>query len=442
MVDANNNVADTAGSQDAVETNGLPRRTFLLSSVGAGALMGLGSTAALAQSVAPGEELALLSLAEASRRVRSGEVSPVELTQACLARIERLNPSLNAFITVAGEPALASAMDAENEIRAGRWRGPLHGIPIALKDNMDTAGIRTTGASALFENRVPEMDSEVARRLKEAGSVLLGKLNLNEFAYGGSSSATHFGTMHNPWSLDHATGGSSGGSAVAVAASLCFGALGTDTAGSVRMPASHCGIVGLKPTYGRVSTRGVMMLSWTLDHVGPMCRSVEDAALMLNVIAGYDPLEPTASREDVPDYTQALGMATGSLRLGIAGAPYFDDLDAEVASALESAIEVLRGLTAGTQGVELPEATNGGRLWGPEAYAYHLPYFSQSLEKYLPGTRASLERYADADALDYVQARREVDLLRQSIGAVFENVDLLIAPIMRTPAPLLADGGG
>ncbi|MDR2212584.1 MAG: hypothetical protein LBE21_03015, partial [Pseudomonadales bacterium] len=354
------------------------------------------------------EELTALSLAEASRRVRAQEVSPVELTQACLARIERLNPELHAFITVAAEDALAAARRAEAEIRAGNWRGPLHGVPFALKDNMDTAGLRTTGASQLFENRIPTEDSEVARRLKAAGGVLLGKLNLNEFAYGGSSSATYYGTMHNPWNLDHATGGSSGGSAVAIAADLCFAALGTDTAGSVRMPASHCGIVGLKPTYGRVSTRGVITLSWTLDHVGPMAKSVQDAALLLNLIAGYDPLEPTTSQREVPDYTFALDMNTAGLRLGIVRGTYFENLDPEVESALNQAIEVLRSLTAGTQDVTLPQATNGARLWGPEAYAYHLPYFSREPEKYHPSTRASLERYANAPAQDYVEARREV----------------------------------
>jgi aspartyl-tRNA(Asn)/glutamyl-tRNA(Gln) amidotransferase subunit A len=432
------------GEQDnsndvALRDISLSRRTVLLSGLAAA---GSGLIPALSLAQEAGEELTQLTLAEASRRVRAGEVSPVALTQACLARIERLNPKLNAFITVAAEQALSDAARAEQEIRAGNWKGPLHGVPFALKDIMDTAGLRTTGGSELFENRVPTEDSEVARRLKAAGGVLLGKLNLNEFAYGGSSTATHFGTMHNPWNLDHATGGSSGGSAVAVAADLCFGALGTDTAGSVRMPSCQCGIVGLKPTYGRVSTRGVMTLSWTLDHVGPMCKSVEDVALMMNLIAGYDPLEPTTSREAVPDYTRALGTDTKGFRLGIAREGFFDNLDPEVESALTQAIEVLKGLTASMRDVQLPAATSGTRLWGPEAYAYHEPYFKVSPEKFQPSTRTALERYANAPALDYVQARREVDSLRQSIGSVFQDVDLLIAPVMRTPAPLLSEGGG
>lgn len=430
-----------AAATTAPVSPAVSRRDFLATSAGAAALASVGP-AAFAQSTGSNQELTALTLAEASRLVQSGEVSPVELTEACLARIERLNPQLNAFITVAGEQALEAARQAESEIGRGNWRGPLHGIPLALKDNLDTAGIRTTGASELFADRVPAEDSEAARRLKAAGSVLLGKTNLNEFAYGGSSTATYFGTMRNPWNVEHATSGSSGGSGAAIAADLCFGALGTDTAGSVRMPASHCGIVGLKPTYGRVSTRGVMMLSWTLDHVGPMCKSVEDVALLLNVLAGHDPLEPTSSREAVPDYTRTLGTSTANLRLGIPRRSFFDDLHPEVERAINDAIAVLVSLTAGARDVDLPDATSGARLWGPEAYAYHLPWFSQSPEKYLPGTRASLERYAAAPALDYVQARREVDQLRQSIGAVFRDVDLLITPVMRNPAPLLSEGGG
>ncbi len=396
---------------------------------------------AAAQSLAKQDELTGMSLAQVSRKVRAGEVSPVALTQACLARIDRFNPMLNAFITVRHDEALAEARKAETEIREGRSRGPLHGIPIALKDNMDTAGVRTTGASELFKDRVPTEDAEVARRLKAAGAILLGKLNLNEFAYGGSSIVTHYGTMHNPWDLQRATGGSSGGSAAAVAADLCYAALGTDTAGSVRMPSSHCGIVGLKPTYGLVSTRGVLMLSWTLDHVGPMCKTAEDAAMVLGVIAGYDVLEPTSADRPPLDYTRELGKPTAALRLGIPR-KYYEELNPEVAAAITAAIEVLRGMSAGTREIELPEATAGARLWGPEAYAFHRRWITESPERYQPATRASLQRYAKAEALDYVEARREVDLLRRNIGRVFANVDLLVTPMMRVPAPPLADGGG
>ena len=239
---------------------------------------GIGATVSLAAKPVFGEvpDITGMTLKKASDLIRSKTISSVDLTQACLKRIGKYNPELNAFITIAADEAVSAARQLDGELQRGKWRGPLHGVPIALKDNIDTAGIRTTGASELFKDRIPSEDAEVARRLKNAGAILLGKLNLHEFAYGGTSNVTYFGTMHNPWALDRVTGGSSGGPGVAVAADLCFAALGTDTAGSVRMPSSHCGIVGLKPTYGRVSNRGVIVLSWTLDHVGPMCKSVED----------------------------------------------------------------------------------------------------------------------------------------------------------------------
>jgi len=266
-------------------------------------------------------DLALLTVAAASDQVRKKTISPVDLAHACLQRIERLNPLLNAYITVTAEAALTQARELEAEVQRGRWRGPLHGIPVALKDNIDTAGIRTTAASELFKDRVPSEDAEVVRRLKNAGAILLGKTNLHEFAYGGSSSVSYFGPVHNPWALDRIPGGSSGGSAAATAAGLCFGSLGTDTAGSIRLPACYCGIVGFKPTYGRVSNRGVVPLSWTLDHVGPLCRTVEDAALMLGAIAGYDELDPATADTPVPDYNRAFRMQASKLRLGILRTP-------------------------------------------------------------------------------------------------------------------------
>src|SRR5579863_7748972 len=214
------------------------------------------------------------SLSDASQLVRQKLVSPVELTGDCLRQIERLNPKLNAFITITADTALAEARAAEAEIQGGHWRGPLHGIPIALKDIVDTAGVRTTAASALFKDRITIEDAEVVRRLKAAGAVFLGKLNLHECAYGGSSAISYFGPVRNPWNLAYSPGGSSGGSAAAVAAQMCYGAIGTDTGGSIREPASYCGIVGLKPTYGRVSASGVVPLSWSLDHIGPMTRTV------------------------------------------------------------------------------------------------------------------------------------------------------------------------
>ena len=390
-------------------------------------------------------DLAGLSLKRAADLVRSRRASPVELTRACLDRIDRYNGALNAYITVIADRALASAREMEADQQRGAWRGPLHGVPIALKDNIDTAGVRTTGASELFRDRVPPDDAEVARRLKAAGAILLGKLNLHEFAYGGSSTVTAFGTMHNPWALDHVTGGSSGGPGVAVAADLCYASIGTDTAGSVRMPSSHCGIVGLKPTYGRVSTRGVMTLSWTLDHVGPMCKSVEDVALMMNVIAGYDDADPTTVDVPVPDYLRALKQPTSKLRLGTPRQPFYGNLDPDVAKAIEAALDVLRRLTAGASDVALPASGNPATVWGPEALVYHSKWIAESPEKYQPGTRAQLQRSMAAKATDYVRARRQIEVLRREIKSVFAGVDLLITPTMKTPAPLLNGsnpGGG
>ncbi len=367
------------------------------------------------------------SLQQVSDLIRKKSASPVELTQECLKRIEKLNPSLNAYITVMSEQAMAQARALEAERQGGKWRGPLHGIPIGLKDLIDTAGIRTTAASAIYANRVPTEDAEVVRRLKAAGAVLIGKLNMHEFAYGGTSVASHYGPVHNPWKLDRIAGGSSGGSAAAVAAELCYGALGSDTGGSIRQPAAFCGITGLKPTYGRVSTRGVIPLSWSLDHIGPMCRTVADAALLLNAIAGYDPLETTSIDVPVPDYTRALHERISGLRLGIPRSVFFEQLDPEIAAAVSKAIEVLGKMTAGARDVTLPSYQTLPVV-GAEAYAYHLDYLSKTPELYQPSTRARLEGGAKVTAVAYINARRELDRLRRAIREVFSSVDLLITP--------------
>jgi aspartyl-tRNA(Asn)/glutamyl-tRNA(Gln) amidotransferase subunit A len=319
-----------------------------------------------------------------------------------------------------------------------------NGIPIALKDNIDTAGIRTTAASELFKDRVPSEDAKVVRRLKNAGAILLGKTNLHEFALGGTSSVSYFQPVHNPWALDRIPGGSSGGSAAAVAAGLCFGSLGTDTAGSIRIPACYCGAVGFKPTYGRVSNRGVVPDSWTLDHVGPLCRTVEDAALMLGVIAGYDPLDTTTVNTPVFDYNRAFKMRVSKLRLGVPRTPFFDGLDPEIAKAVAAAVEVLRTLTAAVGEATLPPAPFVEllmRVQSVEAYAYHSQWIGESPEKYQPVTRRRLiQNAADVTLPAYVQARRELDLLRRGISKVFATVDLLIMPTVPSPPVTIAQG--
>ena len=377
------------------------RRSFIAGGIGA-------AMAARSRARAETQELSSLTLKRASELLRNKTVSPVDLTRACLKRIEKLNPFVNAFITVTGDSALEAARQMEAELARGKWRGPLHGIPIALKDNIDTAGVRTTGASELFKDRVPTEDAEVVRRLRNAGAILLGKLNMHEFAYGASSAVSYFGAVHNPWDLDRISGGSSGGSAAAIISDLCFGTLGTDTGGSIRIPSSHCGTVGLMPSYGRVSNRGVIPMAWTLDHVGPICKTVEDAALVLQVIAGYDEQDPTTVDAPVPDYMRSLKAQTAKLRLGLPRASFFDGLDPEYAKAVEAAIEVLRKLTAGIADVQLPPAVNTVTIWGPETYAYHAKWLAESPEKYQAATRVQMIRSNEIKPDVYARARREV----------------------------------
>ena len=371
-----------------------------------------------------------LTISEAAELLRQKKISPVELTSACLDRIERLNPVLNAFITVTDEAAMAQARVAEDEMQRGHWRGPLHGIPIGLKDLIDTAGVLTTCGSELFADRVPTEDAEVVRRLKNAGAVVLGKQNLQEFAYGGTSVSSYFGAVHNPWNLNHIAGGSSGGSAAAVAAGMCFGALGTDTGGSVREPAAFCGIVGLKPTYGRVSTRGVFPLSWSLDHVGPICRSVRDAAIMLEVIAGYDVQDVTSVDWPTEEYVNALSGKT-DMRIGVVRQPFFTDIDMAIQSAMNEAIEVIRSMSSRVIEVDLPPVPTG--VQAPEVYAVHKKYYADSPELYLPWMRERLAQAATADTGAYVEDRFALERVRRTVNEVFAEVDLLITPT--TPVP-------
>lgn len=401
------------------------RRSFL--STGMGIAVGASLPPALASSHR--SDLASLTLSEVSESIASRAVSAVELTQACLDRIERFNPALNAFITVTGDQALAVARQRDEELRRGKRVGPLHGIPIAVKDNIDTAGVRTTAASELFKDRVPPEDAEVVRRLKEAGAIVLGKTNLQEFAYGGSSAVSCFGPVHNPWALERVPGGSSGGSAAATAAGLCFGSLGTDTAGSVRMPASYCGIVGLKPTYGRVSNRGSIPLSWTLDHIGPLCRTVRDTALMLEAIAGFDTREPGSVDAPVNRYSRALTLRKSKLRMGLPRHPFFDELDPEIAAAVTAAIDVLRPWAESVRDMELPPLPAMHFVMGTEAYAYHERWLADSPGKYQPDTRNRLIGLSKhVSKQDYANARRACDVLRSEIGKLFADVDVLIMP--------------
>ena len=374
------------------------------------------------------------SIREASVLLRSGKVSPVELTRECLTRIEKLNPVLNAFITITADSAMAEARRAETEITRGEWRGPLHGIPLALKDLIDTAGVLTTAASAVFKERIPAEDAEVTRRLKQAGAILLGKQNLHEFAYGGSSLVSYFGDVHNAWNPEHIAGGSSGGSATAVAAGMCYGAIGTDTAGSIREPASLCGVVGLKPTFGAVSTRGVIPLSQSLDHVGTIARTVEDAAIIFQAIAketdvvqGWGSASPVRI-EDPPPH---------KLRIAVPRKFFCEELDPEVASAFEQALSVLSTMSDISEiNLEVPIDRT---LQKAESYAYHCEFVRQSPELYQPETLRRIRTGEGISPEDAAQCKRELQEARKQIASVFNDVDLLITPTTPTPAPVISE---
>jgi len=381
---------------------------------------------------------AFTTVSELSQLLRRKKVSPIEITRARLGKIERLNPVLNAFITVLAEWALEEARTAEAEILLGQWRGPLHGVPIALKDLIDTAGVRTTAASALYKDRIPLQDAEVVRRLRLAGAVIIGKNNLHECAYGGSSLISYFGDVHNPWEVGRIAGGSSGGSAAAVVAGLAYAAIGTDTAGSIREPAALCGCVGLKPTYGRVSSRGVIPLSLSLDHVGPLAATVEDAAIVLQAIAGYDAADITTADVPVADYVSALRESAKPLRVGVPRDYFFDDLDPEVASAMEHALCGLGTLVAEMKEVRL-EVPTDRTLQAAEAYAYHAENVSKTPDLYHPETLRRIRSGEKVSAAEYIQRRRELEEARRSIGQVFAEVDVLVTPTMPMPAPAIAD---
>ncbi len=389
-------------------------------------------------------DIAQLSIAEAAALIGKRKLSPVELTEACLQRIGSLDARLRAFITVTREDALTAAQQAAGAIARGNYKGPLHGIPFALKDLFDTAGVRTTAGSKIMAERVPTQDAEATARLKAAGAVLLGKLNMHEFAFGITGVNPHYGGTYNPWDTSRMSGGSSSGAGAALASAMTLGALGTDTGGSIRAPASLCGITGLKPTYGRVSRRGIVPLSWALDHAGPMARSAADAAIILNVIAGHDPQDETSSEEPVPDYTKALkDQRLKRLRIGVPQEHFFDTVDAEVLEAVRVAIFTLRDdLKAKVGEVSLPRIAEApaavSAIMLPEALAYHKRWLAERPQDYGEDVRARLEMGLLYPAVSYVQAQRFRSLIVEEWRRkVFDRVDLLAVPTTPVPAPSL-----
>ena len=390
-------------------------------------------------------ELNVFTLATLSKALAARNVSPIEVTEACLDRIDRVNRHINAFITVTPERALADARRAEREIARGVRRGPLHGVPIAIKDNITTRGIRTTCGSRILRDWIPQADATVVRRLTEAGCVLLGKANMSEFAF----AAIHpdIGPPRNPWNLDRFTGGSSSGSAAAVATSLCMGSVGTDTGASIRGPAGHCGIVGLKPTYGLVSRAGVIPLSWSLDHVGPIARTVEDAAILLDAISGYDPTDPTSvevkSGRSHKKSLRSLAREARHLRVGVL-AEFLGGFTApEVAACVRTGIKTLERLVATVEEVALPRIDEAISAWTAicysEASAYNQQALAQRPQDFSNVLRQRLQLGLAIPAVQYVQAQRVRLMIVVEYAALFRRFDLLVLPSNRTEAPTILE---
>jgi aspartyl-tRNA(Asn)/glutamyl-tRNA(Gln) amidotransferase subunit A len=382
------------------------------------------------------EEIAYATIRQLGARYRAKELSPVEVTRALLARIEKLDPALSAFVTLTADRALADARTAEAALRRGDPR-PLLGIPVAHKDIYLTRGIRTTGGSALLADWVPDEDATCVRRWQDAGTVLLGKVITHEFALGLQFPGHRFKPARNPWNLDHIPGGSSSGSGAALAAGLVTGATGSDTGGSIRGPAAFCGIVGLKPTYGRASRAGVLTLSWTLDHTGPMARTVEDCAYLLQALAGHDPADPASSRAPVDDYVGALGRDVRGLRVGVPRNYFFEGIDPEAAAAFEAAVGTLRELGAEVRDVEIPSlnATHSFLLiLLAEAFAYHERDLREHPELYGDVLRERLLAGALVTGAEYTQAQRIRSRICEETAGVLRVVDLLATPTIVRPA--------
>jgi aspartyl-tRNA(Asn)/glutamyl-tRNA(Gln) amidotransferase subunit A len=428
----------------------LTRRQFSKTVAGATAAMSLRSielpfASAQAAGGADADRIAGLSLAEAAAQLRSGAVTSVQLTQACLERIRIYNPKVDAYITVLSEQALAQAAQLDQEKKANKLRGPLHGVPIALKDNIDTAGIRTTAASKVYDDRVPAENAEVAKRLAAAGAVFIGKANLDEFA----DAVSYYGSVRNPWGLDRDPSGSSSGSAAAVATDLAYGALGTDTGGSVRLPSAYCGVVGIKATYGLVPIRGIVPLAFSLDHCGPITRTVEDAAIMLNIMAGYDRLDITSVQHPKEDYVAGMKQPVSGFRLGIPRGPFYDHLDADTARAMDDALAVLAKLTKSAKDMSLPSID--GYTWGSlnsigwEIYEFHEELFDANPGRYSLALQVQLQalkdqmnaRPASARVSEYIRHRAEMEYLRRTVDDSFGDLDLIVLPTIRiTPQKL------
>ena len=396
------------------------------------------------------EERAGLSLAELSRRIHSGEVASSHATEEVFETIAHEDDTINSFVTLFQEQALQASEAADHMLRAGQDLGPLHGVPVNVKDIFATKGIRTTAGSKILSDWIPDEDATVITRLRQAGAVLVGKTNMHEFAFGVTTENPFYGDTRNPWDPERVPGGSSGGSGASVAAGMGYASLGTDTGGSVRIPAALCGIVGLKPTYGRVSRYGVVPLAWSLDHVGPLTRTVEDAAIVLQAIAGYDARDPASSRRSVPDYAAGLGEPVERLTIGVPADPFWDPIQPEVETAVRAAIGVIGGFDVQVVEVEFPRADLLPSLQPiilSEAAAYHHRWLQgPEAADYSPRIKTGLLQGAVMPALDYVTAQRGRAALRSDAQELFRRVDALVMPTLPVVAPKIGesrtDAGG
>ncbi|HEX3878312.1 MAG TPA: amidase [Bryobacteraceae bacterium] len=382
-----------------------------------------------------------MTIREAASALRARRVSPVDLTSTALARVERNQP-LNAFITVLSDRAMERARQAESELNAGKDRGPLHGIPIAIKDLFAMRGVRNTSGSKVFENLVSDFNSTVVDRLEAAGAVILGKLNMHELAYGTSSDNPYFGAVRNPWNTERSPGGSSGGSGAAVAANIVYGAMGTDTGGSIRIPASYCGTVGLKPTYGRVSRYGVLPLGFTLDHMGPLTRTVRDAAIFLNAIAGRDPKDDTSSRHPTIDFVPDDHVSLRGMRIGFPENFFFERVDPEVESSVRGAIARAASMGAELKPIRVPDmsAINavGQVTLLAEAAAIMEPY-RESRHLFSPEVLGRLDQGRLISGVDYINAQRVRRRMRAEFAGLWQEVDCFVAPATPNTAPKIGE---
>ena len=382
-----------------------------------------------------------LSIVEAGAALRDGSLTALELTESVLSRLDATEPLLNAYITVTADLAREQASAADDALRDGRDLGPLHGIPIALKDLVDTAGIPTTGGGGFLRDRIPDQDATVYTKLKEAGAVMPGKLNLHEFAFGTTSRNPHYGAVHNPWDLSKSPGGSSGGSGASVAVGSSLGALGSDTGGSIRIPASLCGVTGLMGTYGRVSRAGVLPLSWTLDHVGPLTKTVEDAGLVLNALAGYDPQDPGSADVPVGDCTETLVEGVDGIRIGVPRKMLWQGCEEDVVEHCEIAVDHLRSMGATVTEVEMPlqTARPRGLTIIAEAAAYHQKWLRERRDEY-GDILERVEAGLGVTAVEYINDQRLRRKFIDETVNVLQEVDVLISPTCSRTAPLIEEG--